>query len=220
MSCSGLQRMRGNALAWLCALAGMALATVTARADEATASPSFAVSIRSESGLSLPVAFRRSDAEHSAPPVAECTTPCSLALPRAEYRVEVQGGTDGTLRSKLALDYPTQLSVTRGDKVAKAVGLALGITGPVMLGFGLPILILTTAFGQCTAENPVCPSSLIYASASLTAAGAIATPAGWILYANNRVRIKDVTQPTSAEGPTFAVVPVRGGVGLSGGFAF
>src|SRR5215831_6635170 len=104
--------MRGNALAYLCALAGMGLAPLTARADEVAASPSLAVSIRSESGRSLPVAFRRSDAEHSAPPVAECMTPCSLELPRAEYRVEVHSATDGTLRSKLVLDYPTKLSVT------------------------------------------------------------------------------------------------------------
>ena len=144
-------------------------------------------------------------------------------MPKAEYRVEVIGAQGDTTDRKLVLEGPTQLSVTREDKVATTTGQVLGISGIVMIGIGLPFLVLSLA-PPCTGESGPCGSTTngwpFYLGASLVGAGAIATPTGWILFATTRVRIRDVTKATSATGPTLAVVPVPGGVGLSGGCAF
>jgi hypothetical protein len=197
----------------------MVLAPLTARASEGASVPSFAVSIRSESGRTFSVAFRRLDAERWAPPVAECKTPCTLELPKSIYRVEVQRAPDDKLSRKLVLEHPTELNVTRGDKVAYTVGLALGITGPALFAVGVPFLFLgmMCSTPECTGPRGGWP---MVSGLSLMAAGAIVAPTGWILYATSKARIKDVTKATPAAGPTLALVPVHGGVGLSGGFVF
>ena len=122
------------------------------------------------------------------------------------------------------------LVVTSGDRGVRTAGLALGIVGPVMLGTGAAMFlwpyVARSDSGKCENEQPCPPAEAntnawTHVGASLFIAGALDTPVGGILYSKNKARIKaETARSTHLITPTFAVVPLRGGIGVGAGIAF
>ena len=161
--------------------------------------------------------------------VAHCTEYCDFwALP-GRYTLYALDHTNGERRHlSLHVKQSSRFELEAGDPAARSSGLVLGIVGSAALFTGLILLGGALAAGDC--PQTTCSSDGRQTTAivglSVFVAGALATPAGWIMYASNRTRLKQLDdRPYPATG-TFSQVRVglagvgSGGLGLAGVASF
>jgi hypothetical protein len=160
--------------------------------------------------------------------VAGCETPCSVKVPRGRYFVRVGPHENPTSDdTMLTITGPSRLAIARSDAGERVAGVAMGVVGPLILLTGLLVIAVrgfppTTT--QCS-ETTECPAKPLPSAApgiGIAIAGGVLTILGWTLFDLGHETPVDL-KPLSEARPvttSFGLVPVRGGIGLGGGFRF
>jgi len=123
-----------------------------------------------------------------------CDNPCTVLLPRGEYRVHVSGGpehADGD--RKIEVKAASSFYFSLPDRTAKYTGLGLAITGTTLLPVGLFVALLASkeaadCLFDCPADERryLATPAGVYVGLGMVAVGAVLTPVGWATFAGNR----------------------------------
>jgi hypothetical protein len=152
-------------------------------------------------------------------PIARCNVPCRATIPAGRYKLYVHEG-DGTVSGSRQIDLTQPATVTVGPKSSgqRAGGLILGIAGSVMLISGIAL----AATYSCYESSRACDTDDGRESAALALllGGLVATPVGWVMFANSSS--PRVTQSGPQYGFAPALFPSRGSAVTGGapGFVF
>lgn len=163
------------------------------------------------------------------PPLARCTTPCSLAMQRGGYRFDVEA-TDTVLEGNrvVGIGAPSRLVVTPRHTAQRTVGLVLGITGSVAVLVGsVLVLVALNDTNSCALDGFDCSRTVAHPSEAIAGAllvlgGAVAAPIGWVLFGKSHRPAIDVEPFRTSRRitPEVGVVPMPAGLGLGMGFKF
>ena len=216
--------------AWVCALSTFILAgTAHAQTAPAAGVPQqylAHISIHAEPSTQLEIVPSEGWQSEA---VAQCTEYCDFwALP-GRYTLYALDNTTGERKQlSLRVKHSTRFELEPGDDSARSSGLALGIAGSAAIVTGLILLTAAMMSGDCPLEN--CSSDGRQTTAivglSVFVGGALATPAGWIMYASNRTRLKPIDDRPYPATETSSRVRVglvgvgSGGLGLGGVASF
>jgi hypothetical protein len=160
-------------------------------------------------------------ARGSLPPVAHCTIPCELQMPRGPYSLEVLESPRLAGGSRpIVIDGRSRLVVTPRDRSMRTAGLVLGISGIAAIVGGIG-LIADGLKAECRGD--VCSSSSSTEAGvglAVLIAGAALTPIGWVIFGKSFHPGVDVEHPGAAttSRARVGVVPLRSGAGLGGSF--
>jgi hypothetical protein len=211
--------------------AALFVATGHARAQSATAaeqeeSPPGAVRVHvtsAETPLNVAVVPRRG---HAA--VAACTTPeCVLWLLPGRYTLRARNPKEGEeFDLSLRVDYASEFQLSPGDYQLRTAGALIGVAGPIAIIAGAIALfegIAETECDECSTKNSGSTARAGGFVAILV--GAIATPAGWVMYAENRPHLERVggdsaMRPRPAAYKLGLLPFPHGGWGLGGSVIF
>jgi hypothetical protein len=120
-----------------------------------------------------------------------CGNPCRVRLPRGEYRVLVSGGPDRVSGARtIRVVGESNFTFSLPARSTKNIGLGLGIAGPAVALTGLYIIVFAHEDAAChdsceEGQQRGVPTAA-YVGLGVMAAGAVATPVGWIIFASNR----------------------------------
>lgn len=165
------------------------------------------------SGRRFDVQERRSRAV-----VANCTSECTLDLPRGDYLLvipESEGNARGT--SRLTVEEDQTVTFADADRDSSNTGLALGIVGTVMIPAGLVIAslgLIHCGMAECSDEERDDSNTLALAGLGVLVGGVVLTPVGWSQFARNR-RPKLETARADEQEWGVGVAALRGGGGLT-----
>lgn len=147
------------------------------------------------SGVTGSARVHVSDAETDRP-VAACWGRCVFTTEPGRYTVRIR---DTVARKRRQIDInvakASRFNFEDGDDAARTTGLVLGIVGPAALVAGVA-MIMPALLSQgchdsdCTtdAENTAAKVGV-----GLILVGTIATPIGWVVFADNRARLVPVS---------------------------
>jgi hypothetical protein len=140
------------------------------------------------------------------PPIARCPVPCRAVLPAGKYKLYVHEG-EGTVAGSRVIDVtqPTTLTVGPKSSAQRTGGLILGLAGSGMLLGG----IIVASANACFDGSYNCGTDSEEAAAvALLLGGLVATPIGWIMFANSFSARVTQTAPQYGLAPT--LFPSRG----------
>jgi hypothetical protein len=196
----------------------------------ATKPSTFPARVDGDGDAQLAVSFYPATSSNDSSPVAVCTAPCKVDVPEGKYRVVVEtadlaerGTAHVTVRG------PTYLVVVAPSKSERETGRALTVTGLVALVGGVALTfygVSAALSGSC--GEPECNSNsgagagAFAGGLTLAALGLVLTPVGGVIWSKS-YSPKIVETDSAPEPPITArvgLVPIRGGVGLGGGFVF
>ncbi len=171
------------------------------------AAPSAHVTIDAEPLLQLKILPLHSEA-----PLAECQGQCELWAAPGAYELRMRNtdtGAQHQLRFRLKTSSHYELS--EGDETARYAGLAIGITGAAVIFTGIVLIAPAVLAAGCEGSDCVSNGERRAANVGLgfLAAGAIATPIGWVMFSSNRPRLQLLSRSHSSLQPSFGMGPVE-----------
>jgi hypothetical protein len=211
--------MTGNTLRCLATMLAISCMAPRVRAD---APPDDSARVKlsgSDPRLRFQIFSYGADSENA---IHTCGNPCRVRLRRGEYRVLVSGGPDQVSGARaIRVVGESDFAFSLPARSTKNIGLGIGIAGPAVALTGLYIIVFAH-------EDPACRDSCeegkqrraptaAYIGLGVMAAGAVATPVGWMLFASNRKpRFRErslVSTRAEARAPRigFGAAPVPGG---------
>ena len=143
-------------------------------------------------------------------PLARCgERGCKLQMRTGQYRLvaaRVDGSGPHGYR-ELLVNSDLDLTAYAPSRAAKSAGLVLAIAGKIAFVTGLTLTTLGAAgVCDCPVEDPVCECDpdpgMLSAGLFTMLGGAVAIPAGWILFARNRHPHIEHNLPASVPGPS------------------
>lgn len=154
-----------------------------------------------------------------------CQGRCEFFAPRGRYRVHARDSSTGKeYELGLRIRHPSAFRLRQGDPSARTAGLVVGIAGSASVLTGM-ILVLPSLMSSLCHDSEGCLSegerTMGKVGAGLLLAGAIGTPIGWIMFAQNGTRLVLLHQQSSRASPAerfrlgFGTGP-PGVLGLSG----
>lgn|GEM_PF-1327621 len=181
------------------------------------------ISIQAAPGTELEVA-PVGDAAGS-PAVARCTEYCDFwALP-GRYTLYSRDHNSGVRKDlTLRIKQSSRFELQAGDDSARDAGLGLGIGGSAAILTGLFLILPVVMSSMCHDTNCTSDGERDAATVGLglLLAGAISTPIGWTMYAQNRTRLRRIdaapyrASESSSEVRVGLVGMGLGGLGLGG----
>jgi hypothetical protein len=161
---------------------------------------------------------------HGDETVASCTTPCPVHILPGKYQLYVLGEDDEKVLVKARIVGGERLMLSSPNPTLRWTGLALGVAGAVSAAVGGLLLFALTS-GSTEGCNSDCedhpPRWALPTTVATLIVGAVATPIGWTMFANNRKpRIESTPleggPPRAPAAPTLSVAPFHDGAMLSG----
>lgn len=155
---------------------------------------------------------------------ATCYKSCDLSLVPGDYLVMVSAKDGAVWPQILSLRNSAAVSVIPADPDTAALGLTLGIAGPVVVLSGLVVGFIATVAGNIDNEDG---SHDVYVSplaVGLLLGGAGMTAGGFVLYSSsNHPELREgplVNTMSASEAIRVTVAPISSGVGMAASLAF
>jgi hypothetical protein len=161
-------------------------------------------------------------------PVAECDNYCDFwALP-GRYTLYTSGNGDGEKHTlHFRIKRSARYTLREGDDSARDAGLTLGIAGSVAIVAGFFMTMPLVLSSVCEDSNCATNSDRNWAAAGLgfMAAGAIATPIGFVVFSHNRTKLQPLAEPSyigqnAITSVRVGVIGVNAGLALGGSAVF
>lgn len=145
-------------------------------------------------------------------PLLSCQQRCEFMAPPGRYRLKLRDPSTGFEHEQgLRIKASSRYQLQQGDAGARTAGLVFGIAGPASIVVGMVLVLPALLSAGCHGCSDDDGSSTATAGAIMILGGLVATPIGWVVYAQNRTRLQLVSD--SQEG----ALPVeRLRVGLGG----
>jgi hypothetical protein len=161
--------------------------------------------------------------------LARCRLPCGFWLRGGQYFIQVVETSDYLGGGRwVSVVGPTRLAITPRKPMKRTLWLVLGIAGAVAVTVGAGLFIdgdERLPPSRLCAEHVVCSPSWtaeMIGGLLTFAAGAAATPAGWVLFGKSFRPAIDVRRPTvgSSSRSHVGLIGLPGGAGFGGEWMF
>lgn len=197
-------------------LAGILLRVGSAQAQEEATQPAHVVIEGGSPEVELRLSRGSSDET-----LLRCQGRCEFFAPKGRYRLYARDANTGAEHELgLRVRHSGRFRLRQGDSSARTAGLVVGIAGPVSLVTGMVLLLpsLMSAgchdSGGCTTQRERTAGMV---GLGLLLGGAIATPIGWVVFAQNRTRLEQLRGAAPPERFRIGLAGVApGALGLSG----
>jgi hypothetical protein len=155
--------------------------------------------------------------------IAECANQCEFQALPGRYLLDAQERETGEHhRIGFRVRRPTSFVFEEGDPTARVVGASVGVVGSLSVLIGLGMILSNAGLGDDASPQTAAQHRASEVGIGLLLGGILATPTGWIIFAQNGPRLTQGYDPNTASRGSIrlGLVGVNGGFGLGGSALF
>lgn len=127
-------------------------------------------------------------------PLLSCEGRCEFMAPPGRYRVKLRDPSTGFEHEQgLRIKESSQFQLQPGDAGARTAGLVFGIAGPASIVLGMVLVLPALLASGCHGCSGGGENTTATIGVVMILGGIVATPVGWVVYAQNRTKLQLVS---------------------------